>query len=521
MKYLLGFAFLLLLIPLESSAQKDIDPNGYNVIYYPNGSVLSEGYMKDGKPEGYWKTYYTTGVLKSEGNRKNFLLDSLWIFYNSTGDTLKKINYLLGKKNGYYYEYYTDRDRPEHIGNVRSKELYVNDKLQGISHYYYPDGSLKETITFSNNERDGLALQYAEDDGRIITIKRYNKGSLAERERINRYDQDGQKTGEWREFYEGLKVSVERNYRNDKLHGYYKEYNTQGTLVLTLLYDDGKLVEDVQTDTREIVVIEKESKDGQYTDRGPYVDDVPVGIHKRFDKNGEVIESWVYDDLGNLLSEGVIDREGNKQGDWKDYYRNGMIKAQGKFRNNLRDGKWSFYYESGNLEQEGNYDLGKENGAWRWYYPDGQILIEENYYNGRLEGLYTEYDELGNILTEGEYFDGEKEGNWIISINDFLAKGKYITGLEDGKWRYYYDDGTLMFEGSYIQGLPDGKHKYFYPDGSLKEERVYSSGVPDRHWKKYDREGNLIVTISYENGKEYRINGVKVDLPHDDVVIIN
>ena len=88
------------------------------------------------------------------------------------------------------------------------------------------------------------------------------------------------------------------------------------------------------------------------------------------------------------------------------------------------------------------------------------------------------------------------------------------------KWKYFYDDGTLLFDGNYVQGQPDGKHKYFYPDGSLKEEQYYSSGVRDKHWKKYDTEGNLIVTISYENGKESRINGVKVDFPGEDTVIL-
>jgi len=65
--------------------------------------------MKNGKPEGDWRTYYTTGILKSEGNRKNFLRDSVWIVYNSTGDTIKKMNYMVGKKNGYYYENNTNR----------------------------------------------------------------------------------------------------------------------------------------------------------------------------------------------------------------------------------------------------------------------------------------------------------------------------------------------------------------------------------------------------------------------------
>ena len=55
--------------PHEGKAQNDIDPNGYNIFYYPNGTKSSEGHFENGKPEGYWKTYHENGVLKSEGNR--------------------------------------------------------------------------------------------------------------------------------------------------------------------------------------------------------------------------------------------------------------------------------------------------------------------------------------------------------------------------------------------------------------------------------------------------------------------
>ena len=132
-----------------------------------------------------------------------------------------------------------------------------------------------------------------------------------------------------------------------------------------------------------------------------------------------------------------------------------------------------------------------------------------------------EYDDTGKVITEGDFLDGEKEGEWTVAINDFSAKGKYTAGLRDGKWKYYYDDGTLMFDGNYIQGSPDGKHMYYYPSGQLKEEQYYISGIPVKNWKKYDEMGNLIVTITYENGKEYRINGVKIEFPDDKTIILH
>ncbi len=163
------FLLLISLIRfLPVQCQDNINPNGFNTLYYPNSSVLSEGYMKEGKPEGYWKTYYTTGVIKSEGNRKNFQLDSVWIFYNSTGDTLRKINYLFGKKNGYSFEYYTDRSKPELIGIMKSKELLVNDIREGMAYYFYNSGRLKEEMNYINNKPDGRSIEYAEDDVMIV-----------------------------------------------------------------------------------------------------------------------------------------------------------------------------------------------------------------------------------------------------------------------------------------------------------------------------------------------------------------
>ncbi|MBN1598477.1 MAG: hypothetical protein JW894_09300 [Bacteroidales bacterium] len=510
------FAVLLLSYNMFS---QDTDTNEYNITYYPNGKVLSEGMLKNGKPEGYWKTYYTTGIIKSEGNRKNHLLDSTWVFYNSVGDTISKINYLMGKKNGYYYEYLTDRKQPENVGNILSKELYINDIKEGKSYYYYNNGNLKEEVNYRKNKKEGQSIEYAED-GIIITINRYSKGDIVERQKINRYNDEGKKAGEWREFYDNFKVKNEANYKNGLLDGYYKEYNPSGKLILTLLYSEGRLVQQVEEENTEMIIKEIKNNEGIVVESGPYINETRVGIHNRYDNDGNITETRIYSDNGELLSVGLIDIEGNKKGIWKNYYLDGSIKETGEYVNNLKEGRWTYYFNNGQIEQIGEFVKGKENGTWKWYSEKGELLKEEEFYNGKEEGLYTEYDESGNVIVVGEYFDGEKEGEWTLIINDFSAKGSYVTGLRDGKWRYYYDDGSVMFEGNYIQGNPDGKHKYYHPNGELKEEQFFSGGIPNKHWKKFDEEGNIIVTITYEDGKEYRINGVKIDFPESNKILI-
>ena len=215
-------------------AQSDSIKNGYNTIYFKDGKVSSEGYIRNGKPDGYWKTYYPTGVLKSEGNRKNFLLDSTWVFYNSYGDTLEKINYLYGKRNGYSYTLNTDRnDKPEFIGNIIAKELYVNDKKEGKAYYYLNDGTLLKIENYNNDRLDDLSYEF-DKSGKIITILRYNKGILIERDKINRFNDENEKQGTWKEFYTDLNVRVEENYNNGKKNGLYKEFDEAGRITLLM-----------------------------------------------------------------------------------------------------------------------------------------------------------------------------------------------------------------------------------------------------------------------------------------------
>jgi antitoxin component YwqK of YwqJK toxin-antitoxin module len=500
------------------NAQNNIKQNGFNRIYYPNGKVLSEGNLKDGKPDGYWKSYYTTGILKSEGNRKNFLLDSVWIFYNSIGDTIQKINYLYGKKNGYSFEYNTDRSKIDEVGKVISKELYVNDLKEGKS-FYYSNNIVVEETNYLDNRKDGLSIEY-DKDGRIISINRYRKGSIVERERINRYNNGHEKDGIWKSFFEDIKVKVEENYKNGLLDGYHKEYNLQGKLLLTLLYKDGKLINDTVQENNAVIVIEKKDSSGNVIESGPYLRNIAIGIHKEFDKEGNIINSRIFNNDGELVSMGIIDKEGKMEGLWKEFYKEGKTKSEGLYKNNLREGKWNFYFNDGRVEQTGSYKNGKENGLWKWFYNTGEISKEEEFYEGKRDGSYTEYDKLGNILMSGSYIEDEKEGEWNLKINDFIAKGKYVSGLKDGIWKYYYDDNSVMFEGEYIQGNAEGRHRYYYPDNKLKEEQFYINGIPDKLWKKYDEEGNIIVAITYDKGKEYRINGVRIDLPDDKVKII-
>ena len=490
--------------------------DGYHVFRYPNGNISSEGNIRDGKPDGYWKSYYVTGVIKSEGRRRNHLLDSIWVFYTQTGDTLEKIDYLYGKKSGYYLKYKRDRSYGLYIW---SRELYANDMRQGTAYLYYPNGSVRQSIPYIEGKKQGLSREY-DEEGNIITLYEYNNDFLVSRERINRFDENGDKQGPWKEFYDNGNIKKEMTFRNGLLHGYYKEYNERGILTSTMLYDNGKIVEGNVEDSPEVDIRNDFDSDGNLVFSGPFRMGVPVGIHREYNTDGSVKSSVIYNDRGIKVSEGIVTEDGRRHGPWKNFYENGKVKEEGEYDYNRRTGEWTFYNREGRIIQTGTYRNGRPEGLWKWYYPEGSILREEGYFQGKRDGQFIEYSKNGDIISQGEYLDGERNGQWKVKIGDHTEEGNYIIGLRDGMWRYYDDEGNVLYRGRYIQDNADAYHFYYYDNGRIKEEQYYDMGLRHRTWKKYSEEGLLEMTITYRDDYEVRINGIKINLPERDVKII-
>lgn len=489
-------------------------------FYYPNGQVSSMGTMRDGKPDGYWSTYYVSGVIKSEGTRINYLLDSIWCFYNQAGELTSRISYKLGEKNGYSYKYNFNNPNYPGQSTLISKELYVMGKKEGRSFYHYPTGELNYTVFYKDGKKQGLSREYARDSV-LINVVTYRDNYMVERERVNREDEEGLKQGLFRNYYDNGKIKKEEHYLDNQLHGYYREFDGRGELVLALRYERGVIIEEIDEDIKELLDMKSTyDEQGRLIFTGGYKDGVALGIHRYFDTLGIVENAQLYNEKGEKVSEGIIDEQGRRKGAWKDFYPGGELRAEGSYLNNRKSGTWTYYYQSRRIEQKGKFERGRYHGRWMWYYPNGNTWREESYFNGREDGQFTEYDQGGNILSSGDYISGEKEGEWTYQVGDHQEKGSFVIGLREGIWYHYYPDGTLKYEGLYTQGNPDKKHKYYYPNGKMKEEQYYDFGIREKIWKKYNTEGELLMTITYKKNVEQRINGIRVKLPDSDVTLI-
>ena len=502
------------------NGQEQINDSEFVQIFYPNGQVSTEGLMRENKPDGYWKTYYVTGVIKSEGKRTNFLLDSTWNFYNNAEELIQRISYQIGEKSGYSIRYSYDNPLNPGQPTIISSELYVNGKKEGTSYYYHLTGELKLMVFFKEGKKQGISREFTKDST-LVTVMEYNDNYLVNRERLNRTDGEGKKQGTFREYYENGKIKKEEHYLDNQLHGYFREFNGKGDLVMAMRYERGQIMEEIDEDMKELLDMKNTyDEQGRLIFSGGYKDDVPVGIHRFYDTTGTVENAYLYNEMGQKISEGIIDEQGRKIGEWIDFYISGEVRAKGTYQNNLRSGPWTFFYRSGSIEQKGRFERGRYHGSWYWYYANGNTWREERYFNGREDGEFVEYDRVGIILTKGDYISGEKEGPWIYQVGDHEERGEYMIGLREGVWKYYYNNGKLKYEGLYSQGNPDKRHKYYYPTGAIKEDQYYELGIREKNWKKYDEEGNMVMTITYKNNTELRINGIKIKLPENDVTLI-
>jgi antitoxin component YwqK of YwqJK toxin-antitoxin module len=505
--YLVFFSFFW----LNLSAQKnEVNPNGYNIFYYPEKIKSSEGYMKDGKPVGIWKSFYPNGILKSIGKRDGDKLDSIWTFFDEKGFEAKKISYNKGLKNGYLYLYKLITDSLGTRNIVVSKELYLDDSKNGKSTYFDSNQKIEKTINYKNDRKDGEEIQFAED-GRIILILKYNQGNLTDSEKLNRYDNKNQKQGLWKEFHSNGKLKTYSYYTDGLLNGYYREYDEYGQLVKNLRYKNGIIQnEDVTTNAENIIVKEEKYDNGQTKFRGSFKNNVPVGTHSEYDENGNNISSIVFNENGIKESSGLIDSNGKKQGIWINYYPNGSKQSEGNYKNGFKEGIWIFYFQNQIIEEKGSYSKGKPSGEWNWYFENKNLRRNGFFVNGKENSLFYELNEFGDTLEIGKYSDGLKNGLWKLHVNDHLEVGEFKDDKQEGLWKFYYQNGQLAYEGLFSNGLEEGKHKYFYENGKLRETREYTAGTLTGTQKTYDENGVIQTVTEYQSGKKYKIDGKKV-----------
>lgn len=470
---------------------------------FENGVVSSEGTLRNGKPDGFWKTYYPSGQLKTEGNRKDFQLDSTWNFYAENGKIQKTIQYANDVRKGQECIY-------DEAGKRIEEYTYEANIKNGKASWFFATGEIKKRSQFVNNKEEGKAVEF-ERDGRIINLLTYRNGFIYTEERINRYDEQGKRTGIWKDLYENGSVSIEGIWVNGMKNGVFKFFNRKGELEKLERYENDNVIVDEAATA--ILDIRKEYySNGNIKQVGTYREGKRQGNFRIYDENGNETGGMLYDNDA-LAGEGVIDSLGKRQGEWKLFYPDGTLRAKGKYVTGLKDGPWTYFYGNTRIEQSGIYIADKPTGIWKWFYVNGQLHREDMYRNGKEEGTSTEYDSTGVVINEGEFVAGARNGKWKLTINDHIEEGQFLDGERDGLWKWFYGKGERMFEGEFQSGVPVNRHKYWYDNGQVEMTGKYKAGEMEGRWDYFDNNGFPQMQLDYKEGVVVRINGQKIRLP--------
>ncbi len=501
------FSFLVISICIAFSlnAQEKNTEDGYRVFYHPNGNKSSEGVLRDGKPDGYWKNYSEEGILISEGNRKDFLLDSTWKFYNDSSRLILEINYSKGRKNGWRVEF-----SPEEI--IRT--YFLDDIKDSITEILYPGGQLKMEIPYEDGLENGMGKEY-DTNGLIISVITYKKGYKIKHERINRYDRDGKRYGPWKFFRTDGSLKEEGTYSGGLMHGFFKYYDEEGQFLRIEKYVYGEIQKEAP-ETASLEMVREYYPNGKLKRIFSQKDNEQEGLFREYDSTGKLKQAWVFS-RGAVIAEGMLDKSGQKDGQWKHYFSDGSIRASGKYVNGNKSGKWEYFYPNGTLEQKGMYSkTGKPHGEWLWFYPSGNLMRQEMYWGGKPDGMMTEYSDSATIIAQGNFVEGKEDGEWIYNYKTYSEKGKYSNGHKDETWIATYSNGNKKFIGEYFAGLAEGWHRWYWPNGRKKLEGKYSDGLKTGTWFKYNEEGLPVITITYDNGIETKYDGAKIKPPFEE-----
>ena len=225
--------------------------------------------------------------------------------------------------------------------------------------------------------------------------------------------------------------------------------------------------------------------DGKVKIKATYKDDVPEGVWREYTPEGEVESSYIYKN-GIVIGKGIITEQGERNGPWKEYFDNGVLKGEGLYDHDTRTGPWAYYHKNGEIEQTGTYDtLGLIYGEWKWYYSSGILQRRENFKDGKADGLMTEFDVLGKLITEGNFYRGEEDGEWLYELGDHREEGEFIEGMREGEWVSYYANGDIKFEGKFVEDNPHGEHLWYWDNGKLKDKGTYIMGRKCLNTKKW------------------------------------
>ena len=245
----------------------------------------------------------------------------------------------------------------------------------------------------------------------------------------------------------------------------------------------------------------------------------------------KVLETYLVNGLINgeykeWYPNGVLKYEGNfingrREGMFYTWHPNGKIKNEMKYVNNALDSLSFSFLENGMMEKKHNQDTDLALVYDYSEFPKNLKTFSEQF--GKLSGNYTKWDRFGRKIEEGYYYNNKKDSLWFkYDANGVVyERGRFRDNQKDGIWFNYDQYGRPSSKSYYYKGNLDSiKNVVYYMDGSEFAVKNYKLKSRENLIITFSQDGNKISKTQYigsslsgtsvkwfDNGqKEYQIN---------------
>lgn len=473
-------------------------------IYYKNGNIKEKSSKVRGVVDGSFTDYHPNGSVSREINVEKGKISGKFKRYSYVGNLSFEREFNKDGSGDPFTEYYSN-------GNIEQTGIVVNDKFSGIINRYYPDGKMKEAANYENDKRTGWSVTY------------YRNGNVKD----SSYYSNGKINGTKASYTIDGKLSARLAYKNGKINGLSVWYDdVDGLEYARLMFKKERLSSYEFFNKKGESIFTREEKSGaiEWIRHTPYGNVTEKGTYKKgeFDgdfetyhpdgsirkkykyKNGKLTGKFVqYQPTGEIYTEINYDKEGNRNGLQKEYFRNGKVKSTGYYKEGKREGLFTFYFFSGGISQEDWYEKG-ELKISKNYAKDGRLKSYQKYEEGYLyeEFYFAENGEISDhlIMNAGSQELELREGHQFA-----IAKGIMKNGGKDGIWKYYRGKDAVSGESEYVNGILSGTRKLYHSTGKIQSLEYFVNGSKDSIAFYYNELGQIESEKNYNLDEEQGI----------------
>jgi antitoxin component YwqK of YwqJK toxin-antitoxin module/Tfp pilus assembly protein PilF len=445
------------------------------VIYLQNGLPYSQGKIVNGKSEGKYLYMNDQGQPISELNFLNDALDGMQHYFYPNLEKSDDITYSKGKKQGPFKDYYWN-------GAIRLEGSYTNEQNDGNHKSYFPNGGVLCEFNYNKGVQNGKNTCYWPNgtkssehtfvNGKVEGVGiSYNEAG----DKIREFNfTNGSYNGKGMTYYDGKQLKSTIEYANDLESNDSKEFYPNNQLKKETIYKNGKISKFLYYDLNGDLI-----EESLYDDKGKRTE------YRNYSKGGKLYLTEIYknEEVQKILlhyPDPANPKEinlKNAQVEVKD--SEGVVVGTGQYKDYKLEGEWTYYDEMGKIHYKKNYQQGKINGMVSFYTGNNILKYKENSLENQSHGLYESY------------------------LHDKVYLKIYSKENENhGPYQYFYPNGNLSSEGFFVDNERNYYQYVYSIDGKMMAKKTW---VEDQlvHEIGYDQKGDVQFEFNYfqKNGK--------------------